>query len=179
MLCVIDISTLNKTYLIWFGTPFVSLPHKWLAWISVITSAFFLQTIACYTDWSRRIKITLRYKMILTTLKSGIQHGAWVSMWPNVTYSVSRNQQHTSIDLTTLYLKKSKTIRIGLSISNDLKWTNYINNICKKASSTVGFIRRNLKHSPAKCWRTAYISLVRSTLEYGTIIWDPYLVRHG
>ena len=60
---------------------------------------------------------------------------------------------------------------LGLSISNDLKWTNHINNICKKASSTVGFIRRNLKHSPAKCRRTAYISLVRSTLEYGAIIW--------
>lgn len=72
----------------------------------------FLQTIACYTDRSRRIKITLRYKMILTTLKSGLQHGACVLMRPNVTYSVSRNQQHTSIDLTTLYLKKSKTICI-------------------------------------------------------------------
>jgi hypothetical protein len=67
---------------------------------------------------------------------------------------------------------------LGLSTSNDLKWTNHINNICKKASSTVEFIRRNLKHSPAKCRRTAYISLVRSTLEYGAIIWDPYLVRH-
>jgi hypothetical protein len=128
MLCVIDISTLNKTYLIWFGTPFVSLPHKWLAWISVITSAFFLQTIACYTDWSRRIKITLRYKMILTTLKSGIQHGAWVSMWPNVTYSVSRNQQHTSIDLTTLYLKKSTTYfyRLNNTILKEVENNPYL-----------------------------------------------------
>jgi hypothetical protein len=55
----------------------------------------YLQTIACYTDRSRCIKITLRYKMILPTLKSGLQHGACVLMRPNVTYSVSRNQQHT------------------------------------------------------------------------------------
>jgi hypothetical protein len=84
---------------------------------------------------------------------------------------------------TTYFYRLSNTILkevennpyLGLSISNDLKWTNHINNICKKASSTVGFIRRNLKHSPANCRRTAYISLVRSTLEYGAIIWDPYL----
>lgn len=64
---------------------------------------------------------------------------------------------------------------LGLAISNDLKWTNHINNICKKASSTIGFIRRNLRHSPTKCRRTAYISLVRSTLEYGAVVWDPFL----
>ena len=32
---------------------------------------------------------------------------------------------------------------LGLSISNDLKWTNHIYNICKKVSSSIGFIRRN------------------------------------
>lgn len=76
---------------------------------------------------------------------------------------------------TTILKDGDNNPYLGLSISNDLKWTNHINNICKKASSTVGFIRRNLKHSPAKCRRTTYISLVRSTLEYGATIWDPYL----
>jgi hypothetical protein len=43
---------------------------------SVSSQVRLFQTIACYTDRSRRIKITkLRYKMILTTLKSGLQHG--------------------------------------------------------------------------------------------------------
>ena len=67
---------------------------------------------------------------------------------------------------------------LGLSISNDLKWTNHINNICKKASSTVGFIRRNLKHSPDKCRRTAYIFG-----QIDTWVWSDHLgpiptVRH-
>ena len=61
---------------------------------------------------------------------------------------------------------------IGLSISNDLKWTNHIYNICKKTSSTLEFIRRNLRHSPAKCRRKAYVSLIRSTLEYEVVISD-------
>ena len=64
---------------------------------------------------------------------------------------------------------------LDLSISNDLKWTNHINNICKKAQSTLGFVRRNLRHTPAKCGRTVYVSLIRSTLEYGAVIWEPFV----
>ena len=30
---------------------------------------------------------------------------------------------------------------------------------------------------PTDCRKTAYISLVRSVLDYGSIIWDPYLSR--
>ena len=39
----------------------------------------------------------------------------------------------------------------------------------------IGFLRRNLRNCPTSCKRDAYISLVRSILEYGSIIWDPYL----
>ena len=37
---------------------------------------------------------------------------------------------------------------LGIMLSSDMKWTTHINNICRKASSTLGFIRRNLRHSP-------------------------------
>jgi hypothetical protein len=43
-----------------------------------------------------------------------------------------------------------------------------------KANVTLGFLRRNIKYCPKDCKKTAYISLVRSTMEYGTIVWDPY-----
>ena len=64
---------------------------------------------------------------------------------------------------------------LGVTISSDLKWGTHIDNICKRASSTLGFIRRNLHHCPARTRKSAYVSLVRSTLEYGAIIWDPFL----
>ena len=64
---------------------------------------------------------------------------------------------------------------LGITISSDLKWGTHIDNITKKASSTLRFIRRNLHHCPAKTRKCAYISLVRSTLEYGAITWDPFL----
>jgi hypothetical protein len=51
----------------------------------------------------------------------------------------------------------------------------HINNISKKANATLGFLRRNLRNVPETCRKTAYISLVRSTMEYGATIWNPYL----
>lgn len=64
---------------------------------------------------------------------------------------------------------------LGILISNDLKWSKHINNVYSKANSTLGFIRRNLRNVPEACRKTAYIALIRSTMEYGATIWNPYL----
>ena len=64
---------------------------------------------------------------------------------------------------------------LGLNISNDLKWSQHIDSVCKKASSMLGFAKRNLHHCPRSTRHTAYISLVRSVLDYGSTIWDPHL----
>jgi hypothetical protein len=53
---------------------------------------------------------------------------------------------------------------LGLQIAEDLKWKEHIHNTCRKASSTLGFLRRNLQHCPRECRRTAYIALVRSII---------------
>ena len=66
---------------------------------------------------------------------------------------------------------------LGILINENLKWTTHINKITSKASSTLGFIRRNLKHCPRKLKETAYFSLIRSVLDYASTIWDPYLVK--
>ena len=34
---------------------------------------------------------------------------------------------------------------------------------------------RNLRHVPSHCRKSAYIALVRSSLEYGSVVWDPHL----
>jgi hypothetical protein len=48
---------------------------------------------------------------------------------------------------------------LGLQISNDLKWSIHINNVCKKANATLGFLRRNLRYVPETCRKTAYVIL--------------------
>ena len=63
---------------------------------------------------------------------------------------------------------------LGVEISADLKWSKHIANITKKASAKIGFLRRNLGRCPATIRRMAYISLVRSTLDYGSTVWDPF-----
>ena len=66
---------------------------------------------------------------------------------------------------------------LGLLISKDLKWANHVGKTCKKASSILGFIQHNLRHCPLQCRKSAYIALVRSTLEYGSVVWDPHLQK--
>ena len=90
-----------------------------------------------------------------------------------------KKKSHHSYTLNNQILEQVPSnpyVLIGLhvQIAEDLKWKEHINNTCKKASSTFGFLRRNLQHCPRECRRTAKIALVRSIMEYGSIIWDPY-----
>ena len=66
---------------------------------------------------------------------------------------------------------------LGLIISENLKWTAHINKITNKATSTLGFLRRNLKHCSKTLKSTAYTSLIRSVLDYSSTVWDPYLQK--
>jgi hypothetical protein len=63
---------------------------------------------------------------------------------------------------------------LGVVFNENLKWSEHIAEVAKKANSILGLLRRNLRFCPQNCRRTAYISLVRSKLEYADVIWDPY-----
>jgi hypothetical protein len=66
---------------------------------------------------------------------------------------------------------------LGVHLSADLKWSTHITKVSKKAGSLLGFLRRNLGNCPPECRRMAYISLIRSVLEYGATVWDPYMQK--
>ena len=57
---------------------------------------------------------------------------------------------------------------LGLTLTESLKWSSHITKITKKATATLNF--RNLKNFPHECRKTAYISLVSSILDYGSIV---------
>ena len=63
---------------------------------------------------------------------------------------------------------------LGITFSDDLKCKTHFNNICKKANSGLVYLCRNMYNCPKSCRKNASIALVRSKLEYGSIIWDPY-----
>ena len=66
---------------------------------------------------------------------------------------------------------------LGLQISDDLKWDKHVRQTANKAAIALGMLRRNLKFMSKNHKCTAYISMVRSILEYGSIVWDPYIKK--
>lgn len=66
---------------------------------------------------------------------------------------------------------------LGINISSELSWSPHVSSVASRANSTLGFLRRNLRQCPMKLKETAYIALIRSSLEYAASIWDPYLKR--
>ena len=63
---------------------------------------------------------------------------------------------------------------LGVTLSNDLEWSKHIATMTNKANSKLSFLRRNLKGCTEKLKQTAYFSLIRSFMEYGATVWDPY-----
>ena len=62
-----------------------------------------------------------------------------------------------------------------LFLRNDTNWN--INKVTKKTNSTLAFLCRNLRYCSSKLKELAYNSLVGSTLEYASTVWDPHLVK--
>ena len=59
-----------------------------------------------------------------------------------------------------------------------MQWSPYINNIATKASKVLNFVRRNLNNCSASTKASAYLSLVRLTMEYASCVWDPHKAVH-
>lgn len=70
--------------------------------------------------------------------------------------------------------KVDKVKYLGVTFSQDLKWEQHITNTCAKAYKQLGFLRRKLGKAPSAVKLTAYKTLVRPILEYGSIVWDPH-----
>ena len=62
---------------------------------------------------------------------------------------------------------------LGVHLRDDLNWSDQVDHVASNAASKLGFIRRNLKGAPIACKKMAYTSLVRSGMEYASIVWDP------
>ena len=63
---------------------------------------------------------------------------------------------------------------LGISISHDLCWEKHCNKITKKASKTLGLLRRTLSPCAKEVKSRAYQTLVQSQLEYAAEAWNPH-----
>jgi len=57
-------------------------------------------------------------------------------------------------------------------LNHDLEWSHHIDQVTARPARKLGFIRRNLRGAPMDCKKLSYITLVRSGMEYASIIWD-------
>ncbi|KAL8614093.1 hypothetical protein ACOMHN_026310 [Nucella lapillus] len=118
-------------------------------------------------------KQTMCSTLVLYAYKSGVKVPFGKK---TTTYSATRELDKTS---NTFSLSSDKHVSsnpyLGILFSNDLKWSTHIASTTKKASSTLGFLRRNLHFFPHHCKKNAYLALIRPLLEYGCITWSPYL----
>ena len=62
---------------------------------------------------------------------------------------------------------------LGVTISEDLKWSEHISNITKKANQKLGFLKRNIWAHNKNLKSAAYKTLVRPQLEYASTVWSP------
>ena len=107
----------------------------------------------------------------------------WASKWgmrfkPVKFNMMQLTKKHNKIDasytLKGTVLENVESIKyLGITITSDLKWNSHIRNVCSKANTTLGFLRRNLSSCPQDVKEAAYKTLVRPILEYGSTVWDP------
>ena len=70
---------------------------------------------------------------------------------------------------------KSELKDLGILIDEHLKFSNHIAEKVNKANQIMGLIRRTFVHLDMYNFNLLYKSLVRPHLEYGSIIWSPFL----
>jgi len=63
---------------------------------------------------------------------------------------------------------------LGVIVTSDLSWNKHISLKVAKASQMLGLIKRGIgHHAPMQVKKLFYISLVRSVLSYGSVVWAP------
>jgi hypothetical protein len=64
---------------------------------------------------------------------------------------------------------------LGVTLASNLNWNKHVDSITLKANKTLHFVMRNCRGMDVEAKSLAYQSLVRPTLEYSSMVWDPYL----
>ena len=66
---------------------------------------------------------------------------------------------------------------LGVLISHDLSWSPHITKLATTANQKLGFLTRNLRGCPKELRKTAYVTVVRSSLDCVSTVWDPHLIK--
>ena len=80
----------------------------------------------------------------------------------------------------TQVLTNSSHKNLGIIISSHLSWDQHYKNIIPKTYRMLGLLHRSFnKHQTVTAKRALYISLVRSQVIYGSVIWKSNHIKQG
>ena len=90
-----------------------------------------------------------------------------------ISFTLKKQPTHTSYSLHGHTLERVRNVKyLGVTLQDDLRWHAHTDNLCSKAYSRVGFIRRAIPSNCLKLRETAYRALIRPILEYASSAWD-------
>ena len=69
---------------------------------------------------------------------------------------------------------KTEAKYLGVTISSDLSWSRQADHVTKKANSSIGFLKKNMRSAPQAAKDTAYKTFVRPIVEYAATAWAPF-----
>ena len=133
---------------------------------------------------------TILYKVLNQPISAGMELNTdltnitkWASEWlvnfqPLKTKSliISRKRNKTDHPILTMNQTQIDEVKqhkhLGIVLSDDLTWTNYIESISSKAWKRIGLLRRYKYLLDRASLQKMYTSFIRPLLEYGDIIWD-------
>lgn len=73
-------------------------------------------------------------------------------------------------------LEVSSAKYLGVIIDSKLNWDYQIEHVYNKASSALGFIRRNFRNSSSQALKIVVNALVNPHLNYCSTVWDPHKI---
>jgi hypothetical protein len=92
-----------------------------------------------------------------------------------LTISRENNTIPTSYKLHGHTLKTVESAKyLVCTFTSDLRWNDYVNNICNKANRTIGCLKRNLNIGYTTVKQNIYNALVRPLVGYAIPVWNPH-----
>ena len=120
---------------------------------------FLQRQIDVFSDWCRLNQMVLNPSKCST-----------------ITFTRKRSPVPYNYKLFGNALTRDRCVKdLGVMLDSELSFKDHIAFTTSKASKQLGMIFRMTKYfRDVQCLKTLYCSLVRSTLEYGSIVWAPF-----
>ena len=90
--------------------------------------------------------------------------------------SFMKHQTNTAQKLDNVDVQEVESYKyLCLTFTKNLSWHQHIDSICVKAAALITMLLKLSKATPKNVLVTLYLSFIRSTLEYGSIVYDNCL----